>query len=389
MTTTCLNYTNLLTPTQYIERGAITIADGKISYAGPMESAPCTGGLALDLRGKYVIPGLFDIHVHGGKGVSFGETDDAYTELQTYSKWVASHGVTHYLVSLAAPDEEALIEKLGAFVDVLEEGVEGAQPLGVHLEGPYLNPRKKGAFNPTWLREPQVKEVEALLKAGRGWIRQVTMAPELKNAHEAAACFRSAGVVVALGHTDTDYESACQALKGNFTHVTHTFNAQSGFNHRQPGVFGAVLNSDEVTAELIADTIHVHPGAMKVLIRCLGSDRVVLITDAMSGAGLPDGVYDLIGENVTVSGGRATLPDGTIAGSTMLLNQGVRNVHQVVGVPFADAVKMATLNPARAMGFSDRLGSLSVGKEANLTVVDEEMNVYLTMVKGNVAYNNL
>jgi len=158
-------------------------------------------------------------------------------------------------------------------------------------------------------------------------------------------------------------------------------------HHRRPGVVGAVLASDEVTAELIADTVHVHPGAMKVLVRCLGSDRIVLVTDAMEAAGLPDGTYHLLGAKVIVKDGKATQKDGTIASSTALLNHCVRNMNQVVGVDLVDAVKMASLNPARVIGEGDDLGSLEVGKRANLTVVDDDLNVYMTLVNGEVVYS--
>jgi N-acetylglucosamine-6-phosphate deacetylase len=178
-------------------------------------------------------------------------------------------------------------------------------------------------------------------------------------------------------------------LRGDFTHVTHTFNVQRGFHHRQPGVIGAVLASDEVSAELIADAVHVHPGAMKVLLRCLGTDRVVLITDAMAGAGLPNGVYELMQRPVTVMDGRASLPDGTIAGSAATLNQCVRNVGRLVDVSLIDAVKMASLNPCRVLGLTDRLGNVAVGRDASLAVIDEDVNVHLVMVRGKLVYNAL
>ncbi len=380
----------LLTPTRVIERGAVVISDqGKIIYVGPLESAPPSAGRKMDLQGKFVAPGFIDIHVHGGNGIQFGESGDPAVELVRYSEWVARNGVSGYLCSVAAPDQPALLERVSAFAGALEAGVSGAEPLGLHLEGPFMNKEKKGAFNPAWLREPDLQEAEALLEAGRGWIRQMTIAPELPGAGSLAQCLRAAGVVVSMGHTNTDYETASAALQEDFTHVTHAFNAQRGFHHRQPGVFGAILTSDGITAELIADNIHVHPGAMNVLLRCLGTDRVVLVTDAMPGAGLPDGVYELIGYQVAVKDGRATLPDGTIAGSTALMNQCVRNVHQFVDVPLLEAVKMASLNPARAMGFVSRLGSLEPGKDAHLVVIDEQVNVYLTMVKGEIVFLNL
>ena len=387
---TTLYYTNIITPVEVIERGAVVISDeGKILYTGPLEDAPRAGGMQIDLRGRFVAPGFIDIHTHGGNGVTFGNGNPV-EELQRYSEWVAGTGVTGYQCSLAASSPQALVEIVSGYAEAMQaEVVEGAEPLGIHLEGPYLNKERKGAFNPAWLRLPELAEAEAVLKAGRGWVRQITLAPELPGAQEVAAFFRQHGVVVALGHSNTDYETASAALKGNFTHVTHTFNAQSGFHHRQPGVFGAVMASDEVTAEVIADTVHAHPGAVKVLVRCLGTDRVVLITDAMSGAGFPDGEYNLVGQKVLVKNGLATLADGTIAGSTATLGRCVRNVHQLVGLPLAQAVKMASLNPARAMGFASRLGSIAVGKDASLVVIDEDVNVYMTIVKGKVVYSNL
>jgi N-acetylglucosamine-6-phosphate deacetylase len=378
----------ILTPTEAVEHGTVIVGDdGRIAYVGLAAEAPRVEGQALDLRGRRLVPGLIDIHVHGGKGVTFGIPGQVAQDLRLYSEWVAGTGVTGFLCSLDAPDAGTLVQVVEECVAALTLGLPGAEGLGIHLEGPFLNPAKKGAFNPAWLRQPTLAEADGLLRAGRGWIRQITLAPELPGAQQVAARMRAAGVVVSLGHSDSGYEAASAALRGDFTHVTHTFNAQRGFTQREPGVFGAVLASDTVTAELIADTIHVHPGAMKVLLRCLGADRVVLITDAMTAAGLSDGQYDLVGNVVVVKDGRATLLDGTIAGSTVGLNECVRNVHRQVGVPLPEAVKMASLNPARAMGLADRLGSIAAGKDASLTIVDEDLTVWLTMVKGKVVYS--
>lgn len=389
MATSLIN-TTVLTPKKMLEDSTVVVSDdGKITYVGPMEGAPQVDGHQLDLNGRIVTPGFIDIHVHGGRGIVFGMPGEMEDDLRTYSKWVAQNGVTGFLLSIAAPNAELLTAIIEAYTELFGKEMPGAEPLGLHLEGPFLSREKKGAFNPAWLREPALDEAEAFLDAGRGWIRQMTLAPELPGAEEVASMFCEAGVVVALGHTNTDFETASAALQGNWTHVTHTFNAQRGFEHRAPGVFGAVLASDDVTAELIADLIHVHPGAMKILVRSVGVDRVVLITDAMPGAGLDDGVYDLVGHEVTVKSGRAKLEDGTLAGSTAMLNQCVKNLMREVGVPLNHAVQMATLNPARAMGFVDRLGTVAEGKDASLTVIDEDVNVFLTMVKGEIVYQNL
>jgi N-acetylglucosamine-6-phosphate deacetylase len=377
----------ILTPTEVIEPGTVVVADdGRIAYVGPDDGAPRADGRRMDLRGRIVVPGFIDVHVHGGNGITFGALGRVAADLSAYAGWVAASGVTGFLCSLAAPDAEGLRSMVTEYAAALDAGVEGAEPLGLHLEGPFLNPAKKGAFNPAWLRRPALQEVEACLQAGRGWVRQMTLAPELPGSLQVAAILRDAGVVASMGHTDLDYAGASAALRGNFTHITHAFNAQRGFGHREPGVFGAILASERVTAEMIADTVHSHPGAMKVLLRCLGTDRVVLITDAIAGAGLAEGVYDLLGDRVTVRDGRATLNDGTLAGSVATLNQCVHNVHEHVGVPLAEAVKMGSLNPARAMGFAGRLGSIGVGKDASLAVIDEQVNVYVTLVKGKVVH---
>lgn len=387
---TLLDYATIITPNEILERSAIVVSDSsKISYLGPMESAPTVDGLHLDMRNRIVIPGLINIHVHGGHGITFGVADTLSEDLRDYSEWVVKNGVTGFLTTILAPDAEQLTALIQQYVELFNDELPGAEALGIHLEGPFLNVEKKGAQNPDWLRDPSIEEAKAYLEAGKGWIRQMTMAPELPGAEEVASLFRRAGVVLAIAHSTAGYEAGRKSFDGNWTHVTHTYNAQVGLHHRNPGLIGAILSSDGITAELIADMVHVHPCAMKVLVKCLGTDRVVLMTDAMTGAGLPDGHYALLDQDVTVKDGMATLKDGTIAGSIAVLNQCVRNMVQEVGVPLPEAVKMATLNPARAMGLANLVGSIAIGKEANLAVIDENINVYLTMVKGKIVYNNL
>ncbi len=379
----------IFTPHAVIERGAVVVSDeGQIAFVGEVENAPQVHGLHINLRGRILAPGFVDIHVHGGYGVSFGDGDLA-GGLEVYSKWVAGNGVTGFLLSIAAPDALSLTNIISTYATILNREFSGAEPLGLHLEGPFINCEKKGGFNPAWIRPASVEETQAYLDAGNGKIVQMTLAPEMPDADAVATLLRQAGVVAALGHTNTDYATASKALQGNFAHVTHTFNAQSSLHQRAPSVFGAVLASDHITAELIADGVHVHPGAMKVLIRCLGTDRVVLITDSIVAAGLKDGQYELVGNDIFVKEGVALQADGTLSGSTATLNQCVRNVHQLVGYPLLEAVKMASLNPCRAMGFADRLGSIYPGKNASLVVIDEDVTVYLTMVKGKIVYNNL
>ncbi len=361
--------------------------DGRIVYAGAMAGRPTPTGADLDLGGRLVAPGFIDMHTHGGYGVTFGDLATLSDDLRRYSAWVATHGVVGFLCSVAAPDRAALLATVRAYADGLDAGgFPGAEPLGLHLEGPSLNPEQKGAFNPAWLRAPAVDEVDALLDAGRGWVRQMTLAPELPGAFAVAARLRARGVVAALGHSAADYATAAAALRGDFAHVTHTFNAQRGFHHREPGVVGAILTSTGVTAELIADGIHVHPGAMALLLRCLGPERIVLVSDAMAATGLGDGEYSLAGSLVSVKDGIAHTAGGAIAGSTATLDQCVRNAHRLLGLPLVDALRMATRNPARVTGVESDWGSLEAGKLASFVALDEELTVQATWVSGKNVY---
>jgi N-acetylglucosamine-6-phosphate deacetylase len=389
-----LNYTTIYTPDRALEKAALVVGeDGQIEYIGPMDDAPRTLGQVLDLRGRIVIPGMIDVHVHGGKGIDLGVThtrpETLEQDLRAYSGWVVENGVTGFLCGILLPDAEATLDMIRAYADLFDENLPGAEALGIFMEGPFLNPEMKGAIDPAWLHDPTLEEAQAYLDAGRGWIRQIAIAPELPNAYEVASLFRKAGVVVALGHSTATYDQARDALNGPWTHITHTFNKLTGLHHRKPGTVGAILESEEITTELIADTIHVHPAVMRILLRCVGRERICLISDATQFAGVPDGEYEIYNTKVIVRDGWARIPAGNLAGSTVTLNTCVRNMNQVVGVSLQEAVQMATLNPARAMGFANRLGSLRVGRPANLAVIDNDANVYLTLVDGQIVYNDL
>lgn len=381
-----ISHAKILTPFKTIKDGEIFVSDeGKILSMESLTDPEIKPDLSIDATGFFLAPGLIDIHVHGGFGVSFGMAD-IKKDLKKYSREILSTGVTGFLITVAAPDGQALLEMIRSYIPILKEGLPDAQALGLHLEGPYLSKEKKGAFNPAWLRTPDLEEVKSIIEVGEGWIKQVTIAPELENAELIAEVFQENHVAVALGHSNTDYTTASAALKGIFSHVTHTYNAQSCFNHREPGVIGAVLASENVTAELIADKAHVHPGAMKILYRCVGKDRLILITDAMPGAGLSDGIYNLVGHEVIVKDGFAKLADGTIAGSTARLIDCVENIHMDSGLSINNALQSATYNPAKFLGLQDRLGAIEPGMEANLILFDGEFTIQLVLVQGKIVY---
>jgi N-acetylglucosamine-6-phosphate deacetylase len=378
----------IITPDATITNGCIQWDDdGTILYSGPRTTAPANQGTAIDAKTLTAVPGMIDMHVHGGFGITFG-MGDLEENLRLYANKVAQHGVTGFIITISGPDPAFLMDRIKRYAELLERKYADAQPLGMHLEGPFLNPAKHGAFNPTWIREISQAELQGYIEAGRGWIKHVSLAPELEGSVQAAKFLNENGVRAALGHSDTDYEVAAQALSGDFTHVTHTFNAQSGLHHRQPGVIGAILTSEKVSAELIADGQHVHPAAMRILVQCLGAERVCLITDAMPGAGLPDGSYELLGQKVQVTGGVARLPDGTFAGSTALMDDCLRNMVKLVDIALPDAARMAATNPARVLGYENKLGRLAKGQMADIILLDESLQVKMTIKQGNIIYKD-
>jgi len=343
----------------------------------------------IGCKGKIIAPGFIDIHTHGGSGIAFG-SGNLEDGLLSYSRWAATTGVTGFLLSISGPSPDAICEILKGYAAVFKENREwpGAIPLGIHLEGPYLNPKKHGAFRTSWLRQPSIEELKRILDSAGGWIRQVSLAPELEGAGDAAAFLADEGITAALGHSDADYETASAALEGDFRHVTHTYNAQSAFHHRSPGVAGAVLASNRITAELIGDAHHIHPAAMQILYRCLGAERIILISDAMPGAGLPDGVYNLMEMEVRVKNCKATLPDGTLAGSTATMESALRTLVNKAKIPLQDAVKMASHNPAKCIVRQENTGHLANGKSADIVVLNEDLTVYMTIVSGKIVYKH-
>ena len=278
------------------------------------------------------------------------------------------------------------MDRIKRYAALLEKKYDGAQPLGLHLEGPFLNPAKHGAFNPGWIHGISMREMQGYIDAGQGWIKHVSLAPELEGSAEAARLLEHNGIRAALGHSNADYNTAAQALAGDFSHITHTFNTQSGLHHRQPGVIGAILTSEKVSAELIADGQHVHPAAMRILVKCLGPERICLITDAMPGADLPDGSYELLGWKIQVADGVARLPDGTLAGSTALMDDCLRNMVTLTDTTLPDSARMAATTPARVLGYGDKLGHLAEGYAANITLLDDALQVKMTIKNGNLIY---
>jgi N-acetylglucosamine-6-phosphate deacetylase len=374
----------IITPTQVLDSQHFLVIEGnKITHIGNQQTEHLPKDAeVLDAQGKLVSPGLIDIHVHGCMG--YKASDANHEALNTISKTFAAHGVTGFLATTHA--DPAIFKKIA---EVVDQGVEGARILGIHSEGPFLNPKKKGAQYPEHLSECKPDYLRELISAGSGLLKQMTIAPELPGAHELIEILDKRNIVPAMGHTYASYDECIEGIKHGVRHVTHTFNAMRDLEHREPGGAGAALACDELSAEIICDGVHVHPSVIKVLIRTKPRNKVVLITDAIQIAGQPDGEYiqdEKLGVKVYMINGEARLNPTTLAGSSLFMNRGLKNVIHFGDLDLVEGVRMGSFNPALVIGMESRKGTLEVGKEADIVFFDEEFNVYMTMVEGKVVY---
>jgi N-acetylglucosamine-6-phosphate deacetylase len=295
-------------------------------------------------------------------------------------------GVTGFLIGVVGTPDALPEAQLSAAADAIEGFDSGAQPLGIHLEGPYINTLRRGAHMTSWLRMPDLAEAEQILALTRGHLRLVTLAPELPGAAALIRRLVDAGVTVSIGHTDATYEEALQAIALGATHATHCCNAMRPLLHRDPGPLGALAQSTAVAGELIADGVHVHPAVMQVVVRTLGPERTIVITDAMSAAGMPDGPFEFAGQPAHVKHGAARLADGTITGSVLTMDQALRNMLAMTDVALPVAVGMMTRNPARAAQVADHKGLLRVGYDADLVLCDASLMPQATFCRGRLAF---
>ncbi|HXK34015.1 MAG TPA: N-acetylglucosamine-6-phosphate deacetylase [Dehalococcoidia bacterium] len=362
--------------------GGVLLDGDSIAALLPESQRPPDDAQIVDAGRRYLAPGFIDVHVHGGGGFRLMSDDPG--QVPAYARWVARYGVTSFLVSTAGPDHASIVRRLRTVAPAIAPVEGGARPLGFHLEGPYINPARTGAFPPAWLRDPDVREYRELHDAAGGAIRQMTLAPELPGADALIDAVIASGAVAAIGHTDATYDEAMRAIDRGVTHATHVFNAMRPFSHRDPGVIAAVMTSDAVTAELIGDGAHVGFPAAELLVRAKGAGNVVLITDGMPLAGTPDGEGEWEGQRIRVEAGKAVrLADGTIVGGVITLDQAVRNAVQHLGVPLHDAVAMASANPARAIGLAGRYGAIAPGGAADLVLLDDRLRVTEVWVAGS------
>lgn len=346
--------------------------------SGTLIAASSGDGRTLDAAGCWVVPGLTDLHFHGCRGMDFSDGDPA--GLQAMADYELSRGVTQICPAGMTLPEEQLLRICKTAASHRTAAATGAELVGLHLEGPFLSAAKKGAQNGTYLQAPSISLLRRLQEAAEGLVKLVTVAPE----YAGAADFiqeASALCTVSLGHTTAGYDVARAALEAGARQVTHLYNAMPPMSHRAPGLIGAAFDHPSCRVELICDGVHVHPSVVRATFRMFGAQRVILISDSMRAAGMPDGIYTLGGQDVTVEGTKATLADGTLAGSVTDLMGCVRQA-VAFGIPLADAIRAAALNPAQVLGIDSRCGTLDAGKTANLVVLDEALEIKAILFHG-------
>ncbi len=368
-----MNYKNAYLYTEDFKfvKGGFSVVDGKFCCVGEEQED------ALDLQGAYVIPGLIDVHNHGNSNADF--SDGSYAGDVKMAKYLASVGVTSFAPATMTLPYAVIARALEAGLQLHKAPVEhAARLLGVQMEGPFFSEKKKGAQNGEYLRLPDFAAFEKLYRDSEGLISIVDLAPELEGSAEFVEQAKKL-CTVSIAHTDSDYEHAKAAIDAGVTHLTHLYNAMPPIHHRNPGVIGAASENEAVSAEVICDGIHVHPSSIRMAFKLFGADRMVLISDALRCCGMPEGEYELGGQQVFLKDNVARLADGTIAGSATNLFDCMRNAIRF-GIPKEDAVRAATWNPARQIHALDRVGSIADGKLADFVVCDAELHrqqVYL------------
>jgi N-acetylglucosamine-6-phosphate deacetylase len=363
-----------------LDPGWVLVDNGTIgavgSGAGP-DQYPGAAPTVVNAAGRWVVPGFVDIHCHGGGGESFTDTDPARVRKAVEAH--RRHGTTTMLASLVSRPIPELVNQVASLAELTEEGL----ITGIHLEGPFLSAARCGAHDPAVLRPPDDESVGALLAAGKGAVRMVTIAPELDGALHAVKRLVSAGALAAIGHTDATEAQVVPAIDAGATVATHLFNGMRPLHHREPGPIGTLLDDERVTVELICDLVHVHPSVIRMAARHAGTERTVLITDAIAAAGVGDGVYDVGGLAVTVTDGVPTLAGGgSLAGSTLTMDAAFRNLVRGCGLSVQEAVAATSTQPAELLGLAKVTGRLDAGLAADLVIMDENLKPTAVMCQG-------
>ncbi|WP_340372595.1 N-acetylglucosamine-6-phosphate deacetylase [Peribacillus sp. FSL E2-0218] len=367
--------------------GYIKVVDGKIAEVGPASQCKQDDDTTvITLPSEYqIIPGAIDVHIHGAaKADAMDATSEA---LSTMAKTLPKEGTTSFLATTMTQSADAIESALlNAGTYIKEQNEDHAEIVGIHLEGPFISPARKGAQPEDFIVDPDVSLFKRWQLLAHNHIKLVTLAPEQPNGLELARHLKETGVVASIGHSDATYDQISEAIEAGTTHVTHLYNGMRGLHHREPGVLGAAYLRDELFVELITDGIHCRPEMVKLAFDQITSNRMILITDSLRAKWLEKGTYDLGGQDVNVDETKATLPDGTLAGSILKMNDAIKNTLQYTGCSMTDIIKMTAENPAKQLRIFDRKGSIEVGKDADLVILNEELDVEMTFCRGKLAY---
>ncbi|MCY6484179.1 N-acetylglucosamine-6-phosphate deacetylase [Clostridium aestuarii] len=338
----------------------------------------------IDAKGIYISPGFIDIHIHGAGGCDVMDGD--IEAIETISKTICKNGVTSFLPTTMTMSKEQICKALNSIREVMTkekiDNIYGAKVIGAHMEGPFVSEKFKGAQNSKYIMKPDYSFIEKYTDV----IKIITLAPEEDNNHKfIKKVKKNTEIILSMGHSNACYEEAMKAIKDGITQTTHTFNAMKPLHHREPGVVGAALESD-IYCELIADKIHVHPGIFNILLKVKEKEKIVLITDCMKAGNLNEGEYELGGQKVIVKNGSAKLENGTLAGSILKLNEAVRNIYENTDLSINEVINMVSLNPAKILKMYNEKGSVEVGKDADLILIDKNFDVKMTIVEGKIVY---
>jgi len=385
MSALVLTNATVVTPFRVAANHCIVVEEGRITQLGTFDNV-CkpTGARMIDVQSNIVCPGFIELHVHGGKGKNFnGGSEGDFDEI---TRFHSDHGTTLMLATLYVDEKETYLrtlENLSAYCTKPRNQL----LYGIHLEGPFINRAMKGAMNEDYIWEANISNWQTLKKAGKDHIKMITLAPELAGTGDVMQLAAQDGIVVGMAHSEARYEDIEVAIDNGLTQVTHIFNSMHPLHHRTPGVITAALLKRELKVHLIGDCIHVHPAVIELLYKLKGPTGIVLITDAVSATGQKDGTYVLAGRQIQMKGEKVYLKDGTLAGSVITLEKAVRNLVNRVNIPIHEAIRMASLNPARILGLDHRKGILAVGKDADIVVLDSNYEVCMTIIGGKICFD--
>lgn len=364
-----------------IEKGSILVENGKIKEINPSNVDDTE---VIDAEGLYLSPGFIDVHIHGAGGCD--TMDGTVESINTIAKTIVQHGTTSFTPTTMTVAAEDIRKSMEVIKKLKEEGTEGANVLGAHLEGPFISPKAIGAQNPNFLLAPSVENYNKIVGDYSDAVVSITMAPEVEGAKELIKYLSDNGVTVSMGHTKATYDEAIEGIKCGACHSTHLYNAMTPFTHREPGVVGATFDTD-ITTETISDGIHISYPALRTAYKQKGTDKVLLVSDAMEACGMPDGQYSLGGQDVIVKNGAARLLDGTLAGSVLTLDKAVKNIYNNSGYPLNEVVRMATYNGAKHCHVEDHKGLIKEGYDADLILFNEDIEIQKVFVNGKEVYN--